>query len=295
MRLIQSRTVGLGAAATVSVAIAAAALWSEGASGNAGALQLAQAQPVLAAAGSFQSDPVTQFERDGKKSGFLFATPETQAMQKEDDDNPSFLWVEHGAAMWTRVEGEAGKSCASCHGEAAKMRGVGVTYPKVSKETGKLFALEHQINYCRTERMKAPELKWETQDMLGLSTFVMHQSRGLPMNVSADGPAKPFFDEGEKLYNTRRGQLNVACIHCHELNSGNYIRADLLSEGRANGFPLYRLKWARVGSFHYRMEECYSQVRATPEPYGSDELTNLQLYVTWRSNGLLNETPGVRR
>ena len=102
-------------------------------------------------------------------------------------------------------------------------------------------------------------------------------------------------DAGEKLYNTRRGQLNVACVHCHEFNSGNYIRADLLSEGRSNGFPLYRLKWARVGSFHYRMEECYSQVRATPEPFGSEELTKLQLYVTWRSNGLLNETPGVRR
>jgi L-cysteine S-thiosulfotransferase len=294
MRLNLSRTAGFGAAAAVSAAIAGAALWSEGASGNAGALQLAQAPPALAA-GGFVSQPVTQFEREGKKSGFLFATPETQEMQKDDDDNPSFLWVEHGAAMWTKVEGEAGKSCASCHGEAAKMRGVGVTYPKVNKETGKLFAIEHQINYCRTERMKAPELKWETQDMLGISTFVMHQSRGLPVNVAADGPAKPFFDEGEKLYNTRRGQLNVACIHCHELNSGNHIRADLLSEGRANGFPLYRLKWARVGSFHYRMEECYSQVRATPEPYGSEELTKLQLYVTWRSNGLLNEVPGVRR
>jgi L-cysteine S-thiosulfotransferase len=123
----------------------------------------------------------------------------------------------------------------------------------------------------------------------------MHQSRGLPMNVANDGPARPFFEEGERLYNTRRGQLNVACIHCHENNSGNMIRADLLSEGRANGFPLYRLKWQRPGSFDYRMEECYGQVRAEPEPYGSDELAKLQLYVAWRSNGLLVETPGVRR
>jgi sulfur-oxidizing protein SoxA len=294
---LKARSAGIAAAAAVSATVALASLWSEGGRGgvNAQTQQVAQALPALATAGSFQSQPVTQFEREGKKSGFLFATPETQAMQKDDDDNPAFLWVEHGAAMWTKVDGDAGKSCASCHGEAAKMRGVGVTYPKVSKETGKLFALEHQINYCRTERMKAPELKWETQDMLGISTFVMYQSRGLPMNVSNEGPAKQFFDEGETLYNTRRGQLNVACIHCHELNSGNYIRADLLSEGRANGFPLYRLKWARVGSFHYRMEECYSQVRATPEPYGSEELTKLQLYVTWRSNGLLNEAPGVRR
>jgi L-cysteine S-thiosulfotransferase len=287
---MRMRVLGFAAAAGVSAAMAGVAL-----STDSGPVQLAQAPNVLVAAGSYTSEPIKEFERAGKKSGFLFATPETQAMQRDDFDNPSFLWVEHGAAMWVKAEGEAGKSCMACHGEAKTMRGAGATYPKISKDTGKLVSLEDQINYCRVERMKAPALKWETRDMLGISSFVMHQSRGLPMNVSNEGPAKAYFDEGEKLYNTRRGQLNAACIHCHELNAGNYIRADLLSEGRANGFPLYRLKWARVGSFHYRMEECYSQVRATPEPYGSEELTKLQLYVSWRSNGLLIETPAVRR
>ncbi|MBI3451434.1 MAG: hypothetical protein HY057_01090 [Rhodospirillales bacterium] len=135
-----------------------------------------------------------QFELDGEKSGFLFATPDTQAMQMDDFDNPAFLWVQQGEQMWTKVEGQAGKSCASCHGPASSMRGVGATYPKVSKETGKLFALEHQINYCRTERMKASELPWEKPEMLSISTFVMYQSRGLPINVSIDGPAKKFYD-----------------------------------------------------------------------------------------------------
>jgi len=246
-------------------------------------------------AGSFKSEPVTQFERAGKKSGTLFATPETQAMQKDDFENPAFLLVDQGEAMWLKAEGEAGKSCGSCHGAAANMRGVGNTYPKVSKDTGKLFTLEHQINYCRTERMKAPALPYTSANMFAIETFVMHQSRGLQMSVVNDGAAKPFFEEGERLYNTRRGQLNVACIHCHENNAGNSIRADLLSEGRSNGFPLYRLKWAGVGSFDRRMEECYGQVRAEPEPFGSEELAKLQLYVNWRANGLLVETPAVRR
>jgi sulfur-oxidizing protein SoxA len=281
---MSKRLWGLGAAALVSAAMAGAAVLASS------PVQLAQVD-----AGGFRSEPVTQFEREGKKSGFLFATPETQAMQQDDGENPAFLWVEHGEKLWTTVDGAAGKSCMSCHGAAAKMRGVGATYPKVSKDTGKLVTLEHQINYCRTERMQAAPFKWETQDMLGLSIFVMHQSRGLPMNVAVDGAAEPYFKKGDELYHTRRGQLNAACIHCHELNSGNYIRADLLSEGRVNGFPLYRLKWGRPGSIHYRMEECYSQVRAIPEPFGSDELTTLQLYITWRSNGLLIETPAVRR
>lgn len=279
---------GVAAATAIAAAVAGTAV-SQGLRDQP--VQVAQA----GGAGGHHSEPIREFERVGKKSGYLFATPETRRMQDDDFENPSFLWVEHGEQMWTKTDGEAGKSCASCHGAAATMRGVGATYPKVNKETGKLFAIEHQINYCRTERMKAPALRWETRDMLGISTFVMHQSRGLPVNVSNEGPAKPFFDQGEQLYGTRRGQLNAACVHCHEQNSGNYIRADLLSEGRATGFPLYRLKWQRIGSFHYRMEECYSQVRAEPEPYGSDELTAIQLFVTWRSNGLLVETPAVRR
>jgi sulfur-oxidizing protein SoxA len=277
---------GLSAAALVSAAMAGAAVLAS----DPPLRQLAQVD-----AGGFKSDPVTQFEREGKKSGYLFATPETQAMQADDGENPAFLWVEQGEVLWTKADGAAGKSCMSCHGPAAGMRGVGATYPKISKDTGKLVTLEHQINYCRTERMQASELKWESPDMLGLSIFVMHQSRGLPMNVAVDGAAEPYFKKGDELYHTRRGQLNAACIHCHELNSGNHIRADLLSEGRVNGFPLYRLKWGRPGSIHYRMEECYSQVRAVPEPYGSDELTTLQLYIAWRSNGLLIETPAVRR
>lgn len=281
---MSKRLWGLGAAALVSAAMAGAAVLASSPT------QLAQVD-----AGGFRSEPVTVFEREGKKSGFLFATPETQAMQQDDGENPAFLWVEHGEKLWATPDGAAGKSCMSCHGAAASMRGVGATYPKVSKDTGKLTTLEHQINYCRTERMQATPFAWETQDMLGLSIFVMHQSRGLPMNVAVDGAAEPYFKKGDELYHTRRGQLNAACIHCHEMNSGNYIRADLLSEGRVNGFPLYRLKWGRPGSIHYRMEECYSQVRAIPEPYGSDELTTLQLYIAWRSNGLLIETPAVRR
>jgi L-cysteine S-thiosulfotransferase len=261
----------------------------------AGERDIQVAQAPSADAGSHRSEPVREFEREGKRSGYLFATPETRAMQDDDFDNPAFLWVERGERLWTTVAGTANRSCQSCHGPAERMRGIGNTYPRVNRETGRLFALEHQVNYCRTERMGAPEFAWESDDMLGISVFVMHQSRGLPINVAIDGPARPFYEEGERLYSTRRGQLNAACVHCHEYNSGNSLRADLLSEGRATGFPLYRLKWQRLGSFHYRMEECYSQVRARPEPYGSPELTALQLFVAWRSNGLLVETPAVRR
>ena len=54
---------------------------------------------------------------------------ETRAMQ-EDGANPGMLSVLDGEALWQRVEGSVGKSCASCHGEAPTgMRGVAARYP----------------------------------------------------------------------------------------------------------------------------------------------------------------------
>jgi L-cysteine S-thiosulfotransferase len=245
--------------------------------------------------GRDRNEPVTTFEQAGKRSGYLFATPETRRLQDDDDDNPGFVWIQIGQRLWETRGGTEARSCADCHGAVESMRGVGTHYPKVSAETGRLFTLEHQVNYCRTERMKAPPLAWETDDMLGITALVMHQSRGLPLAVSVDGPAQPYFETGRQLYFVRRGQLNIACFHCHVVNHDNRLRADLLSEGHINGYPLFRLGWQRMGSVHGMMQVCYEMVRAIPEPHGSDELTALQLYLAWRGNGLLIETPAVRR
>src|SRR4051812_6273420 len=91
--------------------------------------------PADGTAGSYKSEPVSVFEIKDKKSGFLYASPETQAMEKDDFENPAFLWLQHGETLWTKAEGEAGKSCGSCHGAAENMRGIGATYPKVNKDT----------------------------------------------------------------------------------------------------------------------------------------------------------------
>ena len=77
----------------------------------------------------------------------------------------------------------------------------------------------------------------------------------------------------------RRGQLDLACSHCHVDNAGNMIRANTLSEGQGNGFPTYRLKWQKVGSLHRRFRGCNKQVRSNERiKYGADEYVNLELY-----------------
>ena len=230
-----------------------------------------------------------------KRSGYTYAKAETRAIQDDDFENPAMLWVDSGGELWEEVEGEAGKSCANCHGDAAEsMAEVGTTYPVYFEPWKKLMNIEQRINLCRTENMKATPWKWESRELLSMTAFVRHQSRGKPMNVKIDGPAAPFYEKGKDFYNQRRGQLDMACKNCHEDNAGNMMRANLLSQGQSNGFPTYRLKWQKIGSLHRRFRGCNSQVRATPYDVGSEEYVNLELYLADRGRGLPVETPAVR-
>jgi sulfur-oxidizing protein SoxA len=229
------------------------------------------------------------------RSGYTFAAAETRAMQDDEFDNPAFLWVDYGEELWTAAEGEAGKSCASCHEDAAEsMASVGATYPVYFKPWGKLMNVEQRINQCRTENMKAKPYKWESRELLGMTAYVKNQSMGKPVEVKVDGVAAPFYEKGKAFFYTRRGQLDMACKNCHEDNAGNMIRANLLSQGQGNGFPTYRLKWQGIGSLHRRFRGCNKQVRAKPFAYGSDEYVNLELFLAQRGRGLPVETPSVR-
>lgn len=256
----------------------------------AGAAMMATGYAKVASAGEWG-----KYQVGDRRSGITYATPETRSMQEDDVENPAMTYVDDGIALWQKVDGKAGKACASCHEAAAKsMKGVGTTFPKYDPKLKKMKSLEQQINICRTERMQAEPYKHESGQMLAMTIFVRHQSKGMPMNVSIDGPAVPFFEKGKEFFNMRRGALDMSCTNCHEDNAGKRIRANLLSEGQSNGFPTYRFKWQKPGSIQRRFRGCNSNIRSQPYSYGSDEYVNLELYVAWRGRGLPVETPSVR-
>lgn len=227
-------------------------------------------------------------------SGWLYRADETQAMQMDDFDNPGMLGVEAGAEAWNTVEGEAGKSCASCHNEPESMAGVKAVYPKWSESGGEVRTIQMQVNDCRTNQMKAEPLKLDSGDMLNMEALLASVSRGMPVNVAIDGPAQSTWEKGKEIYYTRYGQLELACANCHEDNYGNNIRADHLSQGQINGFPTYRLKNAKLNGTHSRFKGCIRDTRAETFGVGSPEFVALELYVTSRGNGLSVEGPSVR-
>ncbi len=229
-------------------------------------------------------------------SGWRFRSAETQALQMDDFENPAFTAVETGEELWNTVDGSEGKSCASCHNDAAdSMVGVRAEMPKWSDAIDKPHTMETQINACREEQMGADSWKWEASEMLAMTAYVGLQSRGMPVAVDLEkGEMQAWSDKGKDLYYTRVGQLNLSCANCHEGNFGKMIRADHLSQGQINGFPVYRLKWGGLGSIHRRFKGCMDNIRATPFKRGSDEFIALELYAASRGQGLSVETPAVR-
>jgi sulfur-oxidizing protein SoxA len=69
------------------------------------------------------------YEVDGRRSGYLYMTEATRALQDDEFLNPAMFALEEGAALWSAPDGAEGQSCASCHADPAEMRGVAPRYP----------------------------------------------------------------------------------------------------------------------------------------------------------------------
>ncbi len=230
-----------------------------------------------------------------KKSGYYFAEPSTREIQDDDFINPGFLWVENGKKLWREKVLVMDKefSCQGCHGNPESMKGVSLQYPKVINK--KLLNLDQQINLCRTEKMSTNYFEPESKDLLGLSSLITVHSRGLKQNTIIHKKNERWFKLGEKLYFKKIGQMGLACNQCHDERVGLNLRAEKVSQGHINGFPAYLLRWSKVVSVNRRIQFCNEQARAEPYEIFSDEYNALQLYLSWRSNGLVIESPSVRK
>jgi len=207
------------------------------------------------------------------RSGLEFASEEIRRLQASDAENPGMLWVDQGAKLFAQ-------KCASCH---VSMKGVATRYPAV--ENGRIVTLEAKVRHKEA-------FAYESDELLALTSYVAHQSRGMPIKVN---PPAEKLDAGRKAYYSRRGQMNLACAHCHEQNWGKHLGAETLSQGQPNGYPAYRLEWQKVGSLERRIRACMFGLHAELPPYGSDAMLELELFLVWRANGLPIETPAVRR
>jgi sulfur-oxidizing protein SoxA len=219
-------------------------------------------------------------------SGREFMSPATQALQDDDAQNPAFLWVKQGQQRFDA-------DCARCH-SAASLRGVAARYPAWDEELRKPVTLSARINLCQVRHVKTSALAPESETLLGLETYVAHQSRGLPVQPPADARMAAYRQQGQRLYEQRIGQLDFSCAQCHDQHAGRRLGGSTIPQAHPTGYPLYRLEWQAVGSLQRRLRHCMTGVRAEPFAYGSDEFTALELYLMQRAAGMAIETPAVR-
>ena len=230
-----------------------------------------------------------------RRSGYVDMAAETKAIQDDDTANPGMLAVLDGEALWNAKAGTAAKSCADCHGDArSTMKGVAARHPAFEAALAKPINLDQRINLCRTQRQQAPPFAYESKDLLALSAFVGMQSRGQTIVPPDDQRLRPSLEAGRERFNTRQGQLNLACVHCHDDNWGKKLAGNAIPQGHPNGYPLYRLEWQSLGSLQRRLRNCMIGMRAKPYVYGAPEYVELELYLMWRARGMTIETPAVR-
>lgn len=230
------------------------------------------------------------------RSGNAFLSADLLAMQNDATRNPAQLWLEQGRKLW----GNAPKTgiCFECHGQAQNMKGVATQFPKWSRTQQQLINLEDQILIC-TQRSSKPLKGLENPDVLALSALLHDASQGLPFRMSAaQGDEVPWQDalnKGAEQFTTRAGRMNLACTHCHELNIGKQMRADVISPAHPTGFPIFKMSWQSMGSIDRRLRACYSGVQAEVPSPGSQALRQVELFLKVRAQGLPIDGPSLRR
>lgn len=228
-------------------------------------------------------------------NGVYSIDPASREQWMEIEEFPPYeIAIEEGERLFN-AKFKNGKSYASCLPNGGM--GIAHTYPKFDDKKGKVVTLAQEVNNCRKANGEKP-LKYKKGKMAAILAYMAYSSRGKAFDIKVNGAAaEAAYEDGKKFYYTRRGQLNMACAHCHIDNSGKRIRAELLgpSLGHPTHFPVYRSKWGGMGTLHRRFTGCNKQVRAKPFKAQGPEYSNLEYFLSYMSNGIELNGPGVRK
>ena len=85
-------------------------------------------------------------------------------------------------------------------------------------------------------------------EMASLTAYMAYTSRGKPFDIKIpnDPRALAAYENGEKYFYSRRGQLNFSCASCHVQSAGEHIRTDVLAP--AIGLLARCRSTARIGA-----------------------------------------------
>jgi L-cysteine S-thiosulfotransferase len=191
--------------------------------------------------------------------------------------------VEQGRKLWTQ-KFKDGRSLAGCFPNGG--RRVAASYPQYDPRLKRVITLETAVNQC----LKAHgQPLYDHSDPLTMGTvlaYLRSLANGQKVAVRVPPAAEERFEQGRRLYFTRMGQRNFACASCHVQGAGKRYGETPLSPaiGQATHWPVIRD--GTPVTLQVRIRECLELMGAAPFAVGSDELTHLEYFLAYVSNGL---------
>lgn len=163
-----------------------------------------------------------------------------------------------------------------------------VKHPYFDEETQQVVTLESAIKKCY-QQQTGKKLGSKKGRIARISAWISDQAAGQKVNVKVESAgARAAYEKGKTFFYTKRGQFNISCADCHVYNAGKKARTDILSPalGHTTHVPMYRAKWASMGTLHRRYGGCLKNMRAKPLKAQSEAFRNLEFFHQAMSNGL---------
>ena len=239
--------------------------------------------------------PDTPFE-DYKNGVYSIDKSAREQWEAMEEFPPYELNVDRGEELFKRPF-KNGNTYGSCF----ENDGIGIrqNYPYFDTEKNKVVTLEGALNDCRVKNGEKPLSYFKGKELAHVSAYMAYTSRGNKFNVQIPNTKEALdaYEDGRRLYFTKKGQLNFSCADCHVYQTGTKLRADIPSPaiGHPTHFPVYRSGMGRLVTLHERFAGCLNRIRAKSFKGGSDELNNLEFFTTFMSNGLEVNGPGSRK
>lgn len=191
--------------------------------------------------------------------------------------------LEQGRRLWQRRFAN-GRSLAGCFPNGG--RRIAATYPHYDARLKRVVTLETAINQCLKAHGQALFDPADPGTMGAVTAYVRSLAEGRKVTVRVPAAAEPRYEDGRRLYFSRLGQRNYACASCHVQHAGKRFEDRVLSPavGQAARWPFIRAEGAIT--LQARMRECLELMGAAPFPAGSDELNQIEYFLTHLSNGL---------
>jgi L-cysteine S-thiosulfotransferase len=197
-----------------------------------------------------------------------------------DDAKPV---IARGAALWKK-RFKDGKSLAGCFPNGG--RRVAAAYPQYHPKLKLVFTLEMAVNQCLKAHHE-PLLDYTDAASMGaITAYARSLAEGSRIAVRVPAAAEAHFEQGRRLYFSRLGQRNFACASCHVQGAGKRYADVPLSPavGEATSWPYIR--GGEAVTLQAQIRQCLERMGAAPFPAGSEELNDLEYFLTYLSNAL---------